>query len=153
MAELAAAPPDKPPQAAGSDPDPAVVIAVDRGSSDAPQPGEPTGLTCPECNGGIWESVEDGLTRLRCRTGHEYAPETFVVAQSERVEAALWTALRTLEERAALHRRIAARQRERGNLRTAGRFATRAEESVEQALVLRRLLGDLGTLRDDEGVA
>jgi two-component system chemotaxis response regulator CheB len=151
MAELAAPPPDDPQHAADLDPQEEAVLAADRGASDQPQPGQPTGLTCPECNGAIWESYEDELIRLRCRIGHEYGPETFVAAQADRVESALWTALRTLEERAALHRRIASRQRERGNRRTADRFALRADESVEHAIVLRRVLGELRN--DEEGAA
>jgi two-component system, chemotaxis family, protein-glutamate methylesterase/glutaminase len=115
-------------------------IEVDRGASDSPQPGEPSGLTCPECNGAIWESVVDGLPRYACRVGHEYGPEAFDSHQAERVEAALWTALRALEERAALHRRIAARQQVSGNTRTAEKFSQRADVSVQNALVLRELL-------------
>jgi two-component system chemotaxis response regulator CheB len=153
MAELATRPPDDPAVAEARDPEAEAVIAVDRGASDRPQPGEVTGLTCPECNGAIWESLEDGLIRLRCRTGHEYGPETFVADQDKRVEVALWTALRTLEERAALHRRIAARQRERGNNRTAERFALRADVSVEHAIALRRVLAELETPHDAEGAA
>jgi two-component system, chemotaxis family, protein-glutamate methylesterase/glutaminase len=151
MARVAGPPPEDPPAAAG-DPREAAVIAVDRGSSDNPQPGEPTGLTCPECNGAIWEETKDGLTRMRCRTGHEYAPETFTAAQGERVEAALWTALRTLEEQAALHRRIATRYRNRGSARLAGRFAARADASLEHAIVLRQILNELD-VAEDEGVA
>jgi two-component system chemotaxis response regulator CheB len=150
MADAAAPPPEDPGTASG-DPREDPVIAADRGSSDNPQPGDTTGLTCPECNGAIWESFEDGLIRLRCRTGHEYGPETFVAAQSDRVEAALWTALRTLEERAALHRRIASRYRDRDNGRLAERFAKRADESVEHAIVLRRVLTQFD--RADEGAA
>jgi two-component system, chemotaxis family, protein-glutamate methylesterase/glutaminase len=146
MIEAATPPPEDPPTASG-DPREDPVLAVDRGASDSPQPGDPTGLTCPECNGAIWESFEHGLIRLRCRTGHEYGPEAFVAAQYDRVEAALWTALRTLEERAVLHRRMAARYRDRDNPRLAERFATRASESVEHAIVLRSVL----TQFDDAG--
>lgn len=139
MARLAADPPEGP-DPAGVDPREDAVLAVDRGASDDPQPGQPLGLTCPECNGAIWESLEHGMIRFRCRTGHEYGLETFLAEQSDRVEVALWTALRALEERAALNRRIAARNRDRGNAKTAERFALRADEAVEHAIVLRRLL-------------
>jgi two-component system, chemotaxis family, protein-glutamate methylesterase/glutaminase len=117
-------------------------VEVDRGASDKPQPGSPMGLTCPECNGGIWESVVDGLPRYACRVGHEYGPETFDAEQAKRVEAALWTALRALEERAALHRRIAARQHATGNVRAAEKFNERADQSVQNAVVIRDLLNN-----------
>jgi two-component system chemotaxis response regulator CheB len=152
MARVATPPSDGPGNGRGAgDPREAVVLAVDRGSSDRPQPGEPTGLTCPECDGAIWEETRDGLTRLRCRTGHEFAPESFMLAQGKRAEAALFTALRSLEERAALHRRIAARYREQGNQRLSARFAARAESSVEHAIVLRQMLNELEI--PDEGAA
>jgi two-component system chemotaxis response regulator CheB len=103
--------------------------------------------------GGIWETVEDGIIRLRCRVGHEYSSDAFAADHGERVEAALWTALRALEEAAALHRRIAERQRERGNTRSAERFARRADHAVDQALVLRNVLSDYQSDADEEGAA
>jgi two-component system chemotaxis response regulator CheB len=115
-------------------------VEVGRGASDNPQPGKPTGLTCPECNGGIWEDVVEGLPRYACRVGHEFGPEAFDSQQAERVEAALWTALRALEERAALHRRIAARQHAHGNTRSAEKYSERADQSVQNAIVLRELI-------------
>jgi two-component system, chemotaxis family, protein-glutamate methylesterase/glutaminase len=126
---------------------------VDRGAGDQPQPGESTGLTCPECNGGIWETVTDGLPRYRCRVGHEFGPEAFEAEQAERVEAALWTALRAVEERAALHRRIAARHEKRGNASTAESYTERADHSVEQAVVLRELVRRFGGEHEEEGAA
>src|SRR4051794_35168657 len=113
------------------------LVEVDRGSSDEPQPGHVTGLTCPDCNGAIWFAESGGVEQYACRIGHRYTSETFAVAQEQRVEAALWTALRALEERAALYRRMAERHRAAGNTRTAERFAIRAESAVQHALVVR----------------
>jgi two-component system chemotaxis response regulator CheB len=130
------------------------LVEVDRGSSDDPQPGRVTGLTCPECNGAIWLDDSGAVPRFACRTGHAFSPQSFDVAQTERVEAALWTALRTLEERAALYRRMAARHRESGNTRTSERFALRAESAVQHAFVLRDVIEQFGAeLVDQEGVA
>jgi two-component system chemotaxis response regulator CheB len=155
IAALAAPPPDDAPAKTAAAHDAEAVIAIDRGASDWPQPGDPTGLTCPECHGAIWESIEDGMVRLRCRVGHEYGTKTFLMHQGDRVEAAMWTALQSLEERAALYRRVAARQRERGNARTADRFALRADNTIEHALVLRNVLSEIEneSADDEEGVA
>jgi two-component system chemotaxis response regulator CheB len=130
------------------------LVEVDRGSSDNPQPGALTGLTCPDCNGAIWFKEESGVGRFACRTGHSYSIDAFAAAQTDRVEAALWTALRSLEERAAVHRRIAARYRDRGSATMAHRFARRADESIEHAIVLRRLLSEYENDEvDEEGAA
>jgi two-component system chemotaxis response regulator CheB len=129
----------------------ATLTEVDRGSSDQPQPGTPLGLTCPDCQGGIWEDDEDGVAVYRCRVGHAFSPETFVAAQNGRVETALWTALRALEERAALNRRLAGRLRGRGAGRGARSFEARADLTLEQAVVIRELLQVLE--RDASGIA
>ena len=151
LAEQAAPlPPDRPRTA--SQPQQEHLVDVDRGSSDNPQPGTVTGLTCPECNGGIWLDESQAIPRFACRTGHAFSIESFAAAQSERVEAALWTALRTLEERAALYRRMAARQRDSGNVRMSERWAVRAESAVQHGFVLRELIEQFDGDRE-EGAA
>lgn len=141
------------PQDAPRPPRSEIFVEVDRGSSDDPQPGTPTGLTCPECNGAIWMDDREGVVRFACRTGHEYAPETFEAVQADRVEAALFTALRTLEERAALYRRMAERHRAGGNVRTAERFSLRAEGAVQHAFTLREVIEQLNAGTREEGAA
>src|SRR3954466_6699009 len=66
-----------------------------------------TGLTCPACGGAIWELRDDGVTVLRCHVGHAYGMESFAEAQVLDTEAALWEAVRALEERRALLVRMA----------------------------------------------
>jgi two-component system chemotaxis response regulator CheB len=120
-----------------------VFLRIDRGSSDEPQPGDPSGYTCPACGGGLWEADESGITRFRCRTGHGFSPETLLAEQSHVVEAGLWSALRSLEERASMSRRMAARFRARGRRLTAERFERQANASVEQAVAVRNALTEL----------
>ena len=118
-------------------------IQIDRGSSDRPQNGVPSGFTCPECGGGLWESDEGGLPRYRCRTGHGFSIETLFAEQSGNVEAGMWAAVRALEERAALTRRMAARFRARGRRSTAERFERQANGAVEHGVAIRRALEEL----------
>jgi two-component system, chemotaxis family, protein-glutamate methylesterase/glutaminase len=155
LAELATqTPAEVPPPAA----DPEVVleeslVASDRSASDAPQPGEPSGFTCPECNGALWQADEEGVPRFRCRTGHQFSLETLLAAQSESIEAALWSAVRALEERSAMLRRIAQRLSSRGSSSSAFRYARQADQGIQHALALRHALHNLhaaGT-EDDEG--
>src|SRR5204862_1998316 len=95
---------------------------IDRGASDDPQPGEPSGYTCPECGGSLWQRNEGGEPAYRCRTGHAFSSVALVASQSNVVEAAMWSAVRALEERAAMLRRMADRLRSRGRRVSAERF-------------------------------
>ena len=103
-------------------------------------PGRPSGFSCPDCNGVLWQIQDGGLERYRCRVGHAWSPESLLTQQSEALEAALWIALRTLEERAALARRLAEPARRRGYSITATRFEEQAAEAQQAARLLRDLL-------------
>lgn len=100
--------------------------------------GPPSGFTCPECGGSLWERQDGPLARYRCRVGHTYSEDAMVEAQGEAVEAALWTALEALEERGELLERLAGRMA--GKSRSAGRFRDSARETADRAALLRRAL-------------
>jgi two-component system chemotaxis response regulator CheB len=116
------------------DPDPADLAAV----STRPD-GAPSGFTCPECRGPMWESREDALARYRCRVGHAYSEQVMVEAQGGAVEAALWTALEVLQERSELLNRIADCMHA-GQARTEHTFREAARQADERAAVIRRVL-------------
>jgi two-component system chemotaxis response regulator CheB len=106
---------------------------------DADRPtGPPTGFTCPECHGSIWEVREGDVVRYRCRVGHAYSEEAFIEDQGSSVEAALWTALEVLEERAELLRRIAEGRVSTPDLRN--RFERAARDAGERADLIRKAL-------------
>jgi two-component system, chemotaxis family, protein-glutamate methylesterase/glutaminase len=103
--------------------------------------GEAVGLTCPECNGPLWEVREGSLIQFGCMIGHVYSPETLLASSEVEVEETLGMSLRALEERAALADRLAARVRERdGDPRRADRHAKQAGSALERARWIRRLL-------------
>jgi two-component system chemotaxis response regulator CheB len=102
-------------------------------------PGEPSPYSCPECGGVLWELKDGELLRFRCRVGHAYTSETLTTEQALTVEHALWSALRALEEQAAVRRRMADRARRQG-LKSAERYQQRAEELDEQAQHVRNLV-------------
>ena len=104
------------------------------------RPGRPSVFTCPECHGTLWEADEAGLLRFRCRVGHIYSPETMLASQTDEVDRALWTALRTLEERAALAHKLAERARERRHPLVDKAFTDRANETEREADQIRQLL-------------
>jgi two-component system, chemotaxis family, protein-glutamate methylesterase/glutaminase len=106
----------------------------------ADRPGTPSVFTCPECHGTLWESDEQGLLRFRCRVGHVYSPESMIAAQTDEVDRALWVALRTLEERAAMAHRLAGRGRDRNQRWVDQAFSQRARETELEADRIRELL-------------
>lgn len=107
---------------------------------DEDRPGRPSGFACPDCGGTLWELTEGGLIRFRCRVGHAWTANGLVAEQSNGIETALWTALRALEERAALCARIADRMGRRGLETSAARFRDQAEDSRKRAALLRKVL-------------
>lgn len=106
------------------------------------QPGIPSGFTCPDCHGALWELRDGELIRYRCRVGHTFSPDRLMEGQTEALERALWSAIRGMEERAALMRRLGQRMREGGNTITAHRFDRQAQEMEEQASLLRQFVLD-----------
>ncbi len=101
---------------------------------------EPSPFTCPDCHGTLW--MKDGeVVEFRCRVGHRYSEESMVEAQNDSVERAQWAALRALEEKAELHRRLAARTRNRSR----ARFEESARDADEQVRMLRTALLGNGT--------
>jgi two-component system chemotaxis response regulator CheB len=102
--------------------------------------GPPSGLTCPECGGALWERRDGDLVKYRCHVGHGYSEQAMISHQNDAVEAALWAAVRALEEKAALRQRMAERAI-RGKLAgVAHDFARRANHAHEQALAIRDVL-------------
>ena len=118
----------------------AMGVSSEQDQETAELPGEPSGLSCPECGGSLFEKKDDQPTHFRCRTGHAYSPESLLAKQSDSVEAALWAALRALEENAALARRMEKRVREAGSQRTGRRYGQRAHDADRHAEILRALL-------------
>jgi two-component system chemotaxis response regulator CheB len=104
------------------------------------QPGVPSTMACPECHGVLWEVKDEELVRFRCRVGHTYSDEALLVHQAERLEAALWTALRALEEHSALAKRLASRASDRGHVHSASVFTEQFMDAEHHASVIRDVL-------------
>ncbi|UJS17717.1 MAG: chemotaxis protein CheB [Candidatus Jettenia sp.] len=102
--------------------------------------GKPSTFTCPECQGTLWEIQDEKLVRFRCRVGHAYSPHSMLAAQSEKVETALWAALRSLEENANLYRRMSAREQKLKNNLLAVRFEENLKDTEVHIETIRHIL-------------
>ncbi len=102
--------------------------------------GVPSGFACPECGGTLYDLKEGQLQRFRCRVGHAYSSDSLVLEQVEAIEAALYSALRALEESVALARRLAERARGRDDAFAVGRFERRAAEAEGHAQRIKEIL-------------
>lgn len=115
-------------------------IAMGRGAGsriDAEALGPPSGYTCPDCNGSL---MSVGTKSYRCRVGHAWTDDSLLLARDKEAESALWIAVRSLEEKARLSRRLAAGSSP-GALRS--RYAEIAGEAEHAMMVLRDRLSDL----------
>ena len=99
-------------------------------------------LVCPECGGVLSERREEGVLQWRCHVGHLYSFDSLAEAQGGAVEAALWTALRSLEDRAALMRRLAEHSERHGRPRSSAMFGHQAEHAQRQADLVRTVVRD-----------
>lgn len=102
--------------------------------------GAPSGLTCPECGGALWEIEDEGVVRYQCHTGHRFAPDSLQTEQREAVDTALWSAVRVLEEHAELKLRMAKRADDGGMTHVSAGFQQGAREAHTQAQQIRAVL-------------
>jgi two-component system chemotaxis response regulator CheB len=102
--------------------------------------GPPSAFTCPDCQGTLFEIDEGGAVRFRCRVGHAYSADAMDKAQAEAAERALWSALRALEERAELMRKLARHADRRGHSAVAMMFQERAAQVDHEIDAIRSLI-------------
>lgn len=100
--------------------------------------GLPTSFVCPECNGPLWETQAGASLQFRCHVGHGYSPDSLLADHADGLERALWSSVRTFDERAALLRRLGKRKY---HSESVGRnWDAKAQELERHAEVIRKLL-------------
>ena len=120
---------------------------------DGSSPGTPSPYACPDCHGVLNQIPDPGVLRFRCRTGHAWSAENLVAQQDTDVEEALWTALRVLEERGEMSRKLAEQARQGSRDWSDEHFRRRAEEADRSAELLRAVLRREAALPDLPRVA
>jgi two-component system chemotaxis response regulator CheB len=100
--------------------------------------GRPTSFVCPECNGPLWETKAGPSLQFRCHVGHAYSPESLLADHGDGLERALWSAVRTFDERADLLRRLGRRKYKSDSV--GNNWAARANQLEKHANVIRKLL-------------
>jgi two-component system chemotaxis response regulator CheB len=111
--------------------------ATDQASGEPP--GNQIPVTCPECDGPLYEVKEGELALFQCFVGHRFSPQSLGGQHTEALERALWTASRKLKERIVLHEQLAERKRNKGE----NELRKRLEESVISARKDLKLLREV----------
>jgi two-component system chemotaxis response regulator CheB len=102
-----------------------------------PAIGHPSTFVCPDCQGSLWELDGTQPLRFRCHTGHGFSLRSLQKAQSDQTEAALWSAIRALQEKELLLRRIAELS---ADPQAAGQAQAEAEELATRVTLLRTMV-------------
>lgn len=108
---------------------------------DARELGPPSGFSCPDCNGSL---VSINGDHFRCHVGHAWTLYALLAAHDDEVEGALWVAVRSLQEKARLARRMADKA---GAGLLSRRYTALAEESERALTVLSDRLSDIAPRR------
>jgi two-component system chemotaxis response regulator CheB len=106
-----------------------------------PELERPVTLTCPECGGALREEKTTELSMFRCHTGHRFSRSELLPAQFSQMEHAVEMALRILNERAELCRRMEEEAVAAGREHGAQYWRKRRTEATDRAQVLQDFLG------------
>jgi two-component system chemotaxis response regulator CheB len=109
----------------------------------------PSGFGCPACGGGLFQIDDCPVPRYRCRVGHAWSPESLLDEQAVALEGALWMALRALEEKSELSRRMATNSVHR-RAGTGARFQNIAADADAAGATIRRLIERLGSMPEHD---
>jgi len=116
----------------------------------------PSPFICPECGGALWEVDGGKFLRYECHVGHAYNGRTLLDEQGRSVEAALWGAVRVLEENAELYRRLSERYHTGGYGALAASFMKKAEDAegrAEQIRAVAKKILESKSARQEKGTA
>jgi two-component system chemotaxis response regulator CheB len=97
-------------------------------------------FACPDCGGNLWELKNDIIKRYRCHIGHAYSEKDLVVKQAETASNTLWVALRMMEERKHLLKKLQIEHARKGYKSLASSNAERHDEMGVHINKLKEIL-------------
>lgn len=106
--------------------------------------GQPTTLTCPECNGVLIGITEGKLMRYRCHTGHGFTADALLAELTKSIEETEWQVLRGLEEKIMLLEQSGQRFIDVGEPQQADRFFQKARAIRRKTALIRELIYENG---------
>jgi two-component system chemotaxis response regulator CheB len=118
------------------------ITTEDSDMDDLEQIGKLTSLTCPECNGALWEVQAKGPIRYRCHTGHAFTARVLEALQSEAVEDAIWGAIRALHEQERLFSKLAEQALRSGRQAGAAEYQAMAAQARAHSQALRGVIAE-----------
>src|SRR5215831_2950238 len=91
----------------------------------------------PDCGGVMWELDEGDLSRFRCHVGHTYTAEVMSLALDDNLRRALASAVRALEERTTLARKLHHQAKNSGHRLLAETWAAKMNEFERESEIIR----------------
>jgi len=141
------------PAGVGAAPPPAVLVEASLDLVAFAEPGQiaqlgpQVAVACPDCHGPMWTFDEEPERRFRCELGHVTTARDILERGSVEVEAALWSAIRALTDRAHTLEVLGVEAATRDNPHSARSYADRSREARGQAHLLRELMLELTRVR------
>ncbi|MEJ7601584.1 MAG: chemotaxis protein CheB [Kofleriaceae bacterium] len=109
--------------------------------------GAQTTISCPDCGGPMWQMGDERIRRYRCYNGHAMTAADMLAASNTQVEAALWSAVRALNDRAGTLETLASDAERIGNVQSGSSYASRARDARREAELAREFMLSLGRPR------
>lgn len=118
--------------------------AIDHSLSrdNGPQGGKPFPVSCPECQGPLFELLEEKEKYFHCRVGHAFSSDSLNEAHDEALERSLWTTIRTLSEKIILHKTMQ-QSAQKKDPRMANRLRQTIDVAQHEIELLKEILNKL----------
>ncbi|WP_373552932.1 chemotaxis protein CheB [Haliscomenobacter sp.] len=113
------------------------------GIEDVEKIGDVSVFACPDCGGNLWDVKGDLIKRYRCHIGHAYIERDLVIKQSETASTTLWVALRMMEERKHLLKKMEVDYAKKGYKSLSLSNVERQDEMQRHIDGLKKILFDL----------